>query len=277
MPTITNPGLNSPLSRAEIRKGNPEAFNPIINGRALRPPIRNIFIYSVARRSFPIRDSLIKFDTAACEPGERYVLCTTISDPILQSSPDQERGGTRIDDNDAWIHCIDMLNPGNFTLDPYAGSTNPTFFANINGTNLISEGIWPSLNNPPTEQEIKRAEDCRDKRYRYLTREALRLGAISTKQLNEFIQRWPDVHMAMDALGLEASWHQKNEIKATCPNCGDSISPGQGFHKSSVTDRLCVIDPRKAYQAKAITRDEYEELTGEKLPGRRASAEAVSA
>jgi len=48
---------------------------------------------------------------------------------LPQSCTDHERGGTRIDDNDTWLCLIDLLKPGNYTLDPYAGSDNPDFYA----------------------------------------------------------------------------------------------------------------------------------------------------
>ena len=230
--------------------------------------------------SFKIRRLLFpNLNLRGCEEGERYVLCTKFGDPIPQSSPDQERGGVRIDDNDGWVEAIDMLNPGNFTMEPYTGSQNPTFFENRSGTNLIAEGVWPSLNETPTEEEIRRAEQARDSHYRFLTKEALKLAAKSTKDLNEFLDRYPDTHMAMAHLKLKASWTNSPEVTVGCPNCGEDIKQGLAFHKSGVTDALCIIDPLRAYKAKAITRDEYEELTGEKLPGRRAeqtSAASVS-
>ena len=275
--TMTNTGMSSALSKSAMRGANVENFNPVISGRAMRDPIRMIHFYSVAKRAFVVRHPLLpKLTLRGCEDGERYVRCASIPDPIVQASPDQERGGIRTDDNDGWMVAIDVLNPGNFTFDPYNGSSNPNFFANTNGTNLIAEGIFPSLNEEPTEEETKRAENARDKHYQHLAREALRLFAIGAKQGNEHLQRYPDTHMAMDALGLEAPWHQANMVKVSCPNCGDAVKPGQGFHKSSATDKLCVIDAMKAYKAKAITRDEYEELTGEKLPGRRPSTGGVS-
>lgn len=270
-------GLNDPLTLAQNRKLNPEGFNPLISTRSFRAPIRTIYIYSVARRPFDIIHPLFKkLHLVGCENGERVVRCTSFPDPVLQVSPDQERGGSRIDDVDGWITAIDVLNSGNFTLNPYHGDSNPNFYANTNGTNYIAEGLFPSLNAEPTEAETKKAEDARDKHYRYLTKEAKRLYAIGAKQGNEFLQRYPDANIAMDALGLVADWHQSNAVKVACPNCGDAIKSGLAFHKSSVTDSLCVIDAMKAYKAKAISRDVYEELTGEKLPGRRASAESVS-
>ncbi len=272
--SLTNTGFNSAKSKSAMRGANVENFNPILSGRSMRPPLRLIYLFSVAKRSFEIRHPLFqRLQLKGCEEGERYVLCTAFGDPVPQACPDQERGGVRVDDNDGWMVAIDLLCPGNFTMDPYVGVANPTFFENRNGTNLIAEGVFCSLNEKPEEQEIRRAEDARDKHYRFLTKEALKLAAKSTKHLNEFIDRYPDVHIAMDALGISAPWHTLNVVTFPCPNCGDAIKQGIAFHKSSVTDRICVIDAMKAYKAKAITRDECEELTGEKLPGRRASAE----
>jgi len=206
-------------------------------------------------------------------PDQNGFLNRTKTKTLFREIFKRGRGGTRIDEHDAWMAVLDLLNPGNFTGNPYSGSDNPDFFANRSGCNLIAEGFWPSVHEVPPESEIKQAEKARDSRFRYLTREALRLAAVSTKELNEFLQQWPDTHLAMDALGLSANWHTANDVRVACTNCGDAIKQGLAFHKSSVTDRICVVDPMKAYKAKAITRDEYEELTGEKLPGRRASAE----
>jgi len=266
--SMTNTGMNSDKSRSAMKGANREAFTPVLPGRAMRPPLRMIHIFSVARRGFDIKHPLFpRLRLRGCENGERYVLCTSFGDPIPQACPDQERGGSRIDDNDGWIAAIDMLNPGNFTLDPYHGASNPSFFANSNGTNLIAEGIFPSENEKPTEAELKRAEDARDRHWRYLAREAQRLFALGAKQGNEFLQRYPDVHMAMDALSISASWHTLNEIKSVCPNCGDDIRPGIAFHQSS-TGILCVIDAEKALKAGAISRERYTEMTGKGTAGR---------
>lgn len=269
-----NTGMYSPQTKSAMRGLNPENFNPIINGRLMRAPLRKVYIHSVARRPFDVKHMLLpNLKLRGCEGGERSVLCTSLPDPIPQPCPDLERGGTRLDDNDAWLVVMDMLVPGNFTMDPYAGAGNPNFFANRDGTNLIAEGVFPSLNEVATEAELLKAENARERHDRYLTGEAQKRAVKSTKALNEWLESYPDTHSAMDRLGISATWHTLSIIRVSCPNCGDEIKQGIPFHKSSVTDRICVIDAMKSYKAKAITRDEYEELTGEKLPGRRASAE----
>lgn len=265
---LTNTGMDSALTKSAMRGANSENFNPIVSGRSFRPPLRTLYFFSVAKRAFTVRHPLVpKLVLAGCENGERYVRCASIPDPLPQACPDQERGGTRIDDNDGRMVAIDILNPGNLTFDQYFGSTNPNFFANTNGTNLIAEGLFFSENETPTEEELKRAEDARDKHYRYLTKEAMRLAAVSTKQLNEFLQRYPDTHIAMDSLGLEANWHTLNVVRASCPNCGDAVKQGIAFHQSSA-GILCIIDPDKALKAGAINKERYTELTGKGFPGR---------
>jgi hypothetical protein len=247
--------VNQEFTQDEMRRQNPENFNPIINGRMMRAPVRTIYIYSVARRDFEVRRKLFpKLTIRGCKEGERWVQCTSFGDPIVQMSPDQERGGVRPDEADGWRAAIDALNPSNLTNDPYMGSDNPNFFANTLQVNLIAEGVFPSLNDEPTEAELKRAERFRDNHYRYLTREATRLAAVSTKDLNEFIQQYPDVHTAMDALGLVAPWHTSNEVKSTCPNCGEPVKLGLAFHISGGRD--CVIDWKAYWEAGRVKKEE---------------------
>lgn len=263
--TVVNRGIDAPASRKEILKENAENFTPIVNGRQMRPPLRTVYIHSVAKRSFTVSNPPLfpRLELRGTDPeinNGRWINCTSVPDPIVQISADNERGGNRLDDNDAWVALIDTLSPGNYTMDPYLGASNPDFYANRRGTNLIVEGIFPSFNEVPTEQELKRAEECRDKRFRWGTQNAMKLAAKSTKELNEFLDTNPWVHEAMDALGLSAPWHQENTVKVYCPNCGDSIRNGLAFHQSSA-GVLCVIDPDRALKAGAIDKKRHKELT----------------
>ncbi len=253
--TMTNTGNNSAQSRSAMRGANAENFSMNFNGRSMRPPLRMIYIHSVAKKGFTIRTLLFpKLELRGCEAGERSVLCAPIPDPVPQSSPDQERGGSRIDEEDGMKAVIDMLCPGNFTYDLYAGSGNPSWYENRNGTNLAAEGLFLSLSDPPTEEEIRKAEDCRDKHYRAQTKEALKLAAKSTKDLNEWLDRYPDTHIAMDALGISAPWHTLNVVKVVCPNCGEDIKQGVAFHVSNGKD--CILDWKRAYEVGRIKKDE---------------------
>lgn len=253
--------INKRETEREMQKQNPENFNVYFNGTKMRAPDGRVYIHSVAKRSFVLRKPplLPMVHLKGCENGERSVLCAVIPDPILQSCPDLERGGSRIDEHPAWDSVINMLSPANFSPDPFLGSDNPDFYSNARGMNLVCEGVFPSIHETPSLAELTRAEACRDRRYRWLTREATRLAAVSTRELNDFLQQNPDTHLAMDALGLEASWHARNEVRAMCPNCGETIRPGLAFHK--IGDAVCVIDPLRALKAGIISKERYYEMT----------------
>jgi hypothetical protein len=263
MASISTVPFTDKRTQSAMRGANPENFDgAFFSGHAMREPRRFIYIHTVARRTLPpIKRKLFPgIVLRACENGERTVMCTPIPDPVPEMIMDEMNGGRQFKEHPGWRAAIDLLNPKNYSDDPFLGSNNPDFFANRNGSNLIAEGYWPSLNEVPTEEEIKRAEKHRDAHYRWLTREATRLAARSKKDLDEFLQNYPDTYNAMDALGIKSDWHTPSFVTSSCPNCGDAIRQGLAFHKSSVTDRLCVIDAEKAYRARAITKEEYEEL-----------------
>jgi hypothetical protein len=269
--SLVNTGMHSAKTKAAMRGANPENFNVIISGRKMRASERLIYIHSVAKRTFgPLTHLLFpRLILKGCQEGERWVTCAVVGDPIPQASPDQERGGTRIDEEDAWRACIDLLNPNNPTNDPYwnAVATAPAYMTTAQDCNLVALGVWPSLNEIPTEEEIRKAEGARDDSYRRITQRAIQLSAKSRRELNDYLSNHPEVHTAMDALGLTADWHQTAQVKAACPNCGDEIKAGIAFHKSSA-GVLCVIDPYRAFKAGAIDRARFEALTeGEEPAG----------
>jgi hypothetical protein len=263
MASMSTLGFDDQKTKSAMRGANPDNFNVILDGHSMRAPRRHVYIFTVSKKPRFVRRKLFPGLTLrGCEQGERYVLCAPIADPVPEVIKNEMTGGSDIKEHDGWRSCIDMLNPSNPTPDPFLGTGNPDFFSNRNGNNLIAEGFWPSLNETPTEEEIKRAEKNRDARYSWLARESQRLAARSKRDLDEFLQTYPDTHNALDALGIKTDWHTPMTVTASCPNCGDDVKQGLAFHKSSVTDKLCVIDPLRAYQAKAISKKELEELVG---------------
>ena len=252
-------GFNHPDTQREMRAANPSNFAPRLP--RIRKPDGHIYIFSVARRHFPKTSSpYFKQPFRGCVQGERYVLCGSIPDPPFLVGPDEANGGTRLYDepgDDAGMRvAIDLLNPNNPTNDPYwadAGSLG-AFFGTSANSNLIAQGLFPSRTNPPAEKEIQRAEEVRDTRFQKLVTEALRLETFDQKALQAFIQDNPDVHPAMDALGLEAAWHKTHDLKMTCPNCGDKVVAGIAFHMFE--GALCVIDWQRAVMAGRVKKSD---------------------
>ena len=243
-------------SAAEMKRVNPEDFAANIGNTRYRVEY-TIYIFSTAKRDFQVSQQLFPGLTLrGCSNGERYVLAATIPDPVPQASPDLERGGRRIDYHDGWMCAIGVLNPESTSRDPFLGAEGASISV---GNNLIAQGLFPSLTNPPREEDLRKAESFRDRRYKRLVDEAMRAAATSSKKLSDFLHQHEDVHDAMDALGMKADWHQKREVLMKCPNCGDEIPASVAFHKSSA-GMICVLDPERAFKAGAIDRARMEDL-----------------
>jgi hypothetical protein len=254
--------FTDPLSRPVMEQNNPDLYRSDMP--RMYPIHRHINIFSVARRGFEKRHPYFNGTLRGCKPGERYVLCYRVPDPPQQIAVDAERGGKRVEveprDEAGWRVAIDILNPNNPSTDSYyaMNAKQAAYYSVGEGVNLVKYGLFPSLNNEPTEEELLRAEAARDKSYQDLVDEAFQEQTSNPQNFRNWLRAHPDITEAMDALGLKADWHSKPEVKMTCPNCGDAIKAGLAFHKSSA-GVLCVLDWKKAVEAGAAKKDDVPE------------------
>ena len=249
-------GFTDPLAAGQMRTQNPDLFH---EGLPRMFPIhRHIYIYSVARKDFPNRRHVYwRGPLVGCtgaNKGERYVLAATIPDPPQQITVDAERGGKRVEpeprDEAGWRVAIDILNPNNPSLNPYLqlDAEQTAIYATGQNVDLIRYGLFPSLHNPPLEEEIQRAEAARDKSYQDLVDEAFQEQASNPQNFRNWLKNHPDIGIAMEATGTVADWFKTPESKMSCPNCGDIIKSGIAFHKSSA-GVLCILDKERAAKA----------------------------
>ena len=263
--------FTEPLSAGLMRANNPDMFDERMP--RMYPIHRHINIYSTARRDFEKSHVYFKGTLKGCHNGERYVLCYRVPDPPQQITIDAERGGKRVEveprDEAGWRVAIDILNPNNPSTDPYAklGGMGTAYFSTGQNVDLIRYGLFPSLNDPPTEEELARAEAARDKSYSNLVDEAFQEQASSPQTFRLWLKNNPDVYTAMEALGIEAEWANKVEVKQTCPNCGDIIKSGIAFHRSSA-GVLCILDPERAARAGVYATPPSEGIAPHRGPGR---------
>lgn len=244
------------ITKSMTKSLNEDEFNPDL-GNTRYHVDGTVYIFSTARRDFFVSQPLFPGLTLrGCTNGERYVLAATVPDPVPQASPDLERGGRRMDYHPGWQCAIGLLFAESDSGDWKKGGNTVAISV---GTNLIAQGLFPSKTNPPDEADIRAAEQFRDRRYKWLTDEAMKAARQSSRKLNDFLHQHEDVHDAMDALGLKADWHQKREVLSKCPNCGDDIPASVAFHRSSV-GIICVLDPERAFKAGAIDRARMEDL-----------------
>jgi hypothetical protein len=252
-------GFTDPLTTGLMKKTNPGMFDPALP--RMYPIHRHIYIHSVARRDFDVKHVYFQGTLAGCHNGERYVTCYAVPDPPQQLAPDAERGGQRVEveprDEAGWRVAIDILNPNNPSLDPYLKMSPRQIALYATGQNVdrIKYGLFPSLNKIPTEAELVRAEKARDESRQALVDEAFQEQSSNPQNFRNWLRANPDIYDAMEALGVEADWMKKSEIKQSCPNCGDSVKAGIAFHKSSA-GTLCILDWRKAVDAGAVKKED---------------------
>lgn len=233
----------------------------------VRPKMFDVYLYTISKREFtvnrpPLFRSLI---IPACAKGERYRLVRAIPHPFPQPDVSPENGEPIVHYHDAKLVAQDICNPDNLSLDQdaYMKVTVDTRLGM--GVNLSRQGVFWSLNNPPSEEELAAAEKRREAYYRMIFDQANGLAASDPRGLQDALTI--DHHMAAEYFGRESSWHQVLKPMAECPNCGDNVKPGVAFHKSSVTGDICIIDRARAKAAGVAVDEEPEEATAVEAAG----------
>jgi hypothetical protein len=276
--------LNHPESREKTAAANTQWFDPRIDRNMLRAPDRMIHVFSTSPREFRIDRAPLwsKLVLRGCRPGERCVVVAHIPDPMIQAVHNTENGRQRGEAHDGWRAAIDLLNPNNPTNDPdwNPGPEMAAFFGTSAGADLFAQGLFLSLNETATEEEIAKAEKRREKRYLSLIAHADSLEQTEPKDLAEFLKSADglDLRLALDYFGEERAYHKKRVANRLCPNCGESIKTGVGFHKSAALGVICVLDWKAAVDAGVKTRSDVpDDRRWWPLPGSDAALHAADA
>lgn len=258
-------GLEDPEVQAKMMQLNAGTWDPRIDRNMLREPDRMIHVFTTSPRSFIIdRAPLwVKFHLRACPKGERYVVAAHIPDPLMQMVHNTENGRKRGEAHDGLRCAIDLLNPNNPTFDPdwIAPPEAAAMFSSSRGCDLFAQGLFLSLNEVPSEEEIVKAETRRANRYRALVTQADSLENTNRKELEEFIrgEDGTDLRMALDFYGEQRSYHKPMLATRNCVNCGESIKSGAAFHKSESLGTICVLDWPRAVDAGVKTKSDVPE------------------
>lgn len=247
-------GFNDPEVQTLMEKHNGQVHSPNVDRNLMRAPDRYIHVFSTSPREFKIdRAPLwLKLILKRCPVGERYIEVMRIPDPLMQAVHDVSTGKQRGEANDGMLCAVELLNPNNPTYNP--DYEPPAEIAAVLGTsqgcNLFEQGLFLSLNEKPTEDEISRAEARRERRYKRLIAHADSLEATNRAELEDFLKSGDgvDLRMALDAFSEHRSYHQPRVATRSCPNCGDAIKKNQGFHRMP-DGEYCVNDWRKAVDA----------------------------
>ncbi len=247
-PTLSSPTYRSDLSES-MTKANNRNFNYTMQDYLYsRKPDFWVYLYNVSEQSFDVfRPPLFaNIHIPGRTRGEVYVTAARLPSPLLapQGSVDTDEISTQLLDTRRVL--MDVCNPDNLSLDQNSVTAKPT---NI-GNNLSQRGVFWSLNNPPTEEEIKAATLRMEKHFNTVLEKMKALETSDPKGLLEALS--PEAHTAADYFGVETSWHGRRSKPMDCPQCGERIKQGVAFHKTD-EGGLCVLDWARTVKAGART------------------------
>ncbi len=247
----TAPMHNAGLSES-MTKANNRTFNFNLQDYLYgRKPDFFVYLYNVSEQSFDVyRPPLFaNIHIPGRKRGEDFAVAARLPSPLLapQGSVDSDELTTNL--MDTRRVCMDICNPDNLSLDQNAVIAKPT---NI-GNNLSAKGVFWSLNNPPTEEEVKQAVTRMEAYFNKVLEKMKAMETSDPKGMLELIG--PEAHTAADYFGIETSWHGKRSRPMDCPNCGDRIKAGVAFHKTD-EGTLCILDWKRAVASGVRTRQQ---------------------
>jgi hypothetical protein len=216
-----------------------------------RKPDFWVYIYNVGEQAHNVyRPPLLaNLHIVPCPHGKPYVQCARLPQPLLTPQGSVDSDEITIIPADTRRFAMDIINPDNLGLDQ---DTHITKATNI-GNDLGKKGVFWSLNNPPTQQELDAAKRRMEAHYNNLLEKARVVETSDPKSLNEILS--PEHHIAADYYGVETSWHGKRSRPMDCPNCGDRIKVGVAFHKTE-EGTLCILDWKRAVASGVRTKQQ---------------------
>lgn len=240
------------LHKGENRPINDGAWIP-------RPTEYHVYIHSVSHRALKTEHALLgPVEIPALGKDERCITVRFIPHPVAQKVEDVfNTGRDPYDYHDGRRVAQDIVNPKNPTLVQDFKVTDPYYLTHdLDDTcNFQKYGVFWSLNQKPTEEEIERAEKIRDNFYRRTIQEHDKLYAAKPGNAASF---GPDVRMALDYFGEQREYHKKFVPVQMCDNCGSQIPLNAGFHFLP-NGVACIRDWKKAVDSGVKTKDDVPE------------------
>lgn len=275
-PTCTTPTARQDLSTGMNRANNAD-FN--FNGNHYlmnRAPDYYVYIHTVSEHAYtvsrpPIISAMVLLGKKA---NQKSALCARFPQPLLTPVSNVDSGEVSIMPTDTRRFVMDIVNPENLTLDQDAVVKH--FVSR--GNDLGSKGVFWSLNEVPTEEEIAAAIARMEKYYKQIVSDANTVEAASPKDLPDTLT--PEHHAAADYLthhfGTQVKWHTAMSRLEDCELCGEKVKAGIAFHRTD-EGGVCVRDWKRTVQSGARTRAQAYEATGDEFFAPKVVVEKASA
>lgn len=219
-----------------------------------------VFLHTTSKRAFeqphPIYRNVV---IPACPKDKRYLTFMKISHPITIPTvdPDNPAGPPKLIFENAKRAALCVCNPSYVGVD-LAIQDRPIdlqYQIASSECDLTRQGIFASLNEVPTEEELKKAESRRVAYYKQIFQKMNELWRADPKEAQNQLNL--DHHLAAEMFAIDVDWHKISTPKIECPNCGEKIKEGIAFHYSNGT--RCILDYERAWLAGAIKKEEVPE------------------
>lgn len=246
---------------------------PIANGTSAQPvqiyldpdqmrrPEYRVYVFSISKRSFvqphPVFQNIA---IPACPKDKRYIRVFTTSHPTMRPEVDPNNpGGPNIlrVENGTRL-ALSICNPDYVGTDLSIQDKGADLVNQISSSecNLTRQGIFASLNEVPTEEELQKAENRRLAYYRSIFQRMNELWRGDPKKAQDELTI--DHHLAAEMFGIDVDWHKLTTPKIECPNCGEKIK--EGIHIHFPNGGRCVLDWEKAYLSGHIKKEDVPEV-----------------
>jgi len=223
---------------------------------------------------------------AGMKPNEKYHYVTAYPQPILMPKFDDQSSEIGTLQVDARRYVMDIVNPNNmsFSLDT---QIRPEQVLSI-GNDLSHSGVFftiagrdeprrcakcgyypnkgdrcsrplskdgkevcgsAALFVPPPAEEVRKAIERMERRYKSLLEKARTLELTDKVKLTEEISSNPDFAYAAEYFGEMVSWRKQQTRPETCRNCGEQKQAGRPFHVNKELGFVCIEPTQEGWMA----------------------------
>jgi hypothetical protein len=234
MPPVTHtiesahPEAVAKATRAlEMDKNGPIRMISDLN--TMREPKYYIYIWNVG----PIEHTIPRSWAAngrllipACPPDKEYSEPVTLPDVIQEPVGIPGSNELRFAGRDGRFYVQDALNPDDPTGSWKTNHAIDTGRSTNMGTNLYPWGVFWSLDNPPTKEQIAKAKERLTLNCNRLITEGDSLWIAQQATGYQGDRVGHTHHVAAEWLQIETAWHRKYRRKNPCPGCGELLDEG---------------------------------------------------
>lgn len=213
------------LSMSKNRETNIDWVFTTANYLLNRKPDFYVYLFNISKESFEVSRPPILGKMIIPGRGDKeYALATRLPSPLLVPKGNVDSNEIDITAMDTRRFATDIINPDNLGINQDFVTEKPT----SQGNNLGQQGVFWSLNEVPTTEEIAKATARMEKYYRLLLNQARAVEVSNPSKLHEVLS--PAHHAAAEYFHETLSWHTKAIHKDSCPRCGMPAEVGRPFH-----------------------------------------------